>query len=361
MTSKTTRIDRSVHAAHRSLLATAMSLALAATTLWTGPACGQSTATPGAAVDAADAKQKADATRAYKAGVSAMDKDKDPSAALEKFRESYGIVASPNTHMLIVRTLAESRQWLEAYHEAQVALAEAKDATAKDAKYQSAIDGINVELQAIHKHIAFVTVKVGSAVPDDATLTVAGNSVAREAWGQPIPLAPGEVAVVLTSSEGEITETVQAPAGKTTEVSMGPAPEVAPAPAPAAPPPPPEDGYSGPDRRILAVGAGAVGLLGFVGFGAFGLLANAQFDRLESGCRPDPEFCDPDLEDDASKGRTYQAVANAGLAIGIIGVAAGAGLFVWDVLDSDGGDSADAGRPLRVGVGPASVSVGGSF
>jgi hypothetical protein len=356
VTSKTPRIDRLAQRARRALAATTVSVAL--TVSGSAPdAWAQATATAGTPFDQASDKQKLEATQAYKAGVDAL--AKDPAAALAKFQESYGVVASPNTHLMIVRALTASERWLDAYHEAEVALEEAQAAAAKEDKYQTAVDGIEGELESIRSHIAFVSVK--GDLPEDATLQIAGAEIDADARQRPVAVAPGAVVVVVSRSTGGITKTVQAAAGRTVEVNLSePKPVAAPPPAPKAPPPEPEGGYSGPDRRILAMAAGGVGVLGFVGFGAFGLLANGQFSRLEKGCRPDPEFCNPKLESQASRGRTYQAVANAGLAIGIIGIAAGTGLFVWDILDP-AGDRASADRRVRLDVGLGSLSAEGTF
>ena len=62
---------------------------------------------------------------------------------------------------------------------------------------------------------------------------------------------------------------------------------------------------------------------------------------------------------DIDDGKTYQTVANVMLVVGSVGVAAGVGLFVWDVLDSPSTEEAEA--KLRIGVGPGQLTLGGSF
>src|SRR5690606_17888793 len=142
------------------------------------------------------------------------------------------------------------------------------------------------------------------------------------------------IEVVLASPKGEIRESGTAAIGEQLELTL--VPKAAPPPKKAAPATAPPDtatsGYDGPDRRILALAAGGVGVLGMVNFGLFGRLANGQCERLAIRC--DGSTCDPDLEEEADTGRTYQTVANVSVGIGAAFLAAGAGLFLWDLLDT---------------------------
>lgn len=381
-----------VYASTRRRVRRAMALALC-TSLCLGDAIASAQSDPdpagegGVAFDEADPKQAAEATKSYVAGLELLEQQKDPESALAKFRESYAVVASANTHMMIVRSLIEARRWPEAHDEAVIALEEAKLAAAKSDKYKKAVEGLTADLATARQEVAMLTVRVAGA-PDDATVTLAGREIAKSRWGSAIAVMPGTVEVLLSSSAGNQTKSATAVAGQSVEVTFGPPP---PKVAAAQPPPAPvEDGggYAGPDRRILGVAAGAVGVLGFVGLGVFSALAKGQLDRLESGCDPDTpdpndpaavararkypdaEHCDPALEDEADKGRTYQAVSYAGLAIGIAGIGAGAGLFLWHVYDSGAGGPEDGGNEgaddaslprVRIGAGPATLVVRGEF
>ena len=61
-------------------------------------------------------------------------------------------------------------------------------------------------------------------------------------------------------------------------------------------------------------------------------------------------------------GRTYQTLANGGLVIGAVGVASGAGLFVYSLMQepSDAGDTPVASS-LQLGVGPGALGLSGRF
>ena len=121
--------------------------------------------------------------------------------------------------------------------------------------------------------------------------------------------------------------------------------------------------YSGPDRKMMAYIAGGAGGLGILMFGIFGLLSNSQFGRLESACSNNQ--CDASLESVRDRGDAYQTVANVSLVFGLVGLAGGGGLFVWDMMDKpDGGDKGTARSGIQkpqLAIGPGSVTFTGSF
>ena len=309
--------------------------------------------------DNATPKQTGQANTAYQAGVKLVGA-KRYDDALTKFRESHSIVANPNTSLMIVRTLNEAGRSVEAYNEGVEALKEAQEAAAQAPdKHQRTVDDINKEIEAAKAKIALLTVTVSGASAG-ATVTVGGRKLTPSEVGQAIAVQPGDVDVVLQAAEGNDTEKVKLSAGGAATVTLSPSAAVK-APPPAPPPPrsaPPKDegsSYRGPDRLMLAIIAGGVGVLGFIGFGTFGLLSNARFERLETACDND-DFCDPALEDQADKGRAYQIAANVGLVVGIVGVAAGAGLFMWDFFDPEAEQTA-----LRLTIGPTGAGLHASF
>ncbi|MBW2457934.1 MAG: hypothetical protein JRI68_25740, partial [Deltaproteobacteria bacterium] len=324
------------------------------------PTATSGTPTTGAPFDQATPQQTAEATEAYKAGVEALD-GQQYDEALAKFRESYGIVASPNSRLMIVRALSESGKYTEAYEEAVLTVAECEAAAAKDAKYDKAVVGAQEELAALEAKIARVTVTVTKA-PEGATLSVAGQPIDSARWGQALVVAPGEVWVTLTTKDGEETQKVTvAPGGSATIEIAPPAPKVVEKKEPDKPKvvKQDEEGFDWANKRMWAYVAGGVGVLGFTGLGVFGMLSNSRMIRLEDQCDKDDD-CDPELVDEANAGKTYTMMANLGLVVGIVGVSAGAGLFVWDMLEADDEQGAAIVRP-RVSIGPGSLAVSGSF
>jgi hypothetical protein len=60
--------------------------------------------------------------------------------------------------------------------------------------------------------------------------------------------------------------------------------------------------------------SGGVAVLGFVSFGAFGIASEVTYGDLKSSCAPE---CTPADRADADRGRTFQAVANISLVVGL--------------------------------------------
>jgi hypothetical protein len=318
------------------LLGAALATAIAPTVAWS----------QGVAPETANEAQKNEARTYFQAAMAAWN-DKRFEEALDNFRSSYGIVASPNSHLMVVRTLASLGRNAEAYAEAETVVAEADAAAAADPKYEATAKAAREQLANLRPQVALVTVMGAAEAAPGAALTVGGRNIDPSQWGRPIPVDPGEVMVVLGN---EAPKTVTATAGGDHTVDFTPAPtEQAPI----------EASYEGPDRMMMAYIAGGVGAAGLITFAIFGGLALSQYDDLDEQC-PNKQ-CPTDLSGDADTGQTYQTVANVGLIIGLVGVAAGAGLFTWALLDEDEGEADDGmdsdpmARAPRVTVGPGSA------
>jgi len=174
------------------------------------------------------------------------------------------------------------------------------------------------------------------------------------ALGTPLAVDPGRHEVVLVTASGRTQKTIELVAGGTEDITLTiQAPEPEPVVTPEA-----TSSWSGPDRKMMAYIAGGVGVVGLGTFGIFGALSNGHFDRLESGCA-DQNPCDADLEGIADQGQTYQTVANVSFVIGLVGIGAGAGLYLWDMFDTGAASEPEArvfNPQLRVGLGTMTVS-----
>ena len=106
--------------------------------------------------------------------------------------------------------------------------------------------------------------------------------------------------------------------------------------------------------RTWAYVAGGVGAVGLVTFGVFGLMHNSSYSTLEDDC-PNGR-CPPGRNDDIEAGRRYQLIANVGLGVGIVGIGAGATLFVLSAKKPTGEQARTAVRFT-----PGAVSVEGRF
>ncbi len=266
--------------------------------------------------------------------------------ALTAFKASYELVTSANTHLMMARCLLALGRPLEARVELLDTIA---DAGAGD-RYDQAAEAARAELSALNEKLAFVTI----TLTGDATVRLDDRELEPEEIGVALPLVPAPIAIEATWPSGRMARRELAlSAGAYESVELrepAPPPEPRKRPlAPAKPPPPaPED--SGPPRTLAYV-AGGVGAAGIVTFAVFGLMNNSTYSSLEEDCTAGR--CPPERADDIDSGRTYQTLANVGLAVGVIGLGAGATLFV---LSSSSGSESVSAR-----LSPSSVTVGGKF
>jgi hypothetical protein len=312
-------------------------------------------AAEGAQVSSATAEQKQGASEAFKRAKAAFN-ERRLDAALEGFKQSYETVASPNAHLMMAVTLIEMDRKPEAYELLQHVIRGAETAAQQDAKYENAASAAREKQTALRAEIGLVKVLgAASKAEPGATLTVNGRDISSDRWSDPIAVDPGPVSVSLTGDEirqdsvtagGEVTIDF-------TAATAGPLDDDADV----------EIDESDLDRMMIVYIAGGVGAAGLLSFGIFGGLALGKFGSLEDDC-PNRE-CNKDLQSDADSGQTFQAVANISLAIGIVGVAVGAGFLTWELLDDGddgGGDGGgDEGVEAALSFGPGSVMVTGSF
>ena len=325
----------------------------------------------GASPVSASAEQKKEATAHFTAGKQAL-AAKDFEKAASEFSASIEVVDSPNTHLELARTLRDAGKLGEAWAEYWHAAESATRLAPQEERYAKTAEAATNEREDVARKLAFLQVSVSHA-PGDATLKVAGRVIPVDDWGAPVVVAPGAVDVVVTSSAGAelARSTVNASVGQTTPVSLeaqaapapaataAPAPEAADAdkaaveerPLPEAPPPEP----SRPTKlRPFAYVAGGVGVAGLATFGVFGLLSNSTYSDLRNTC---PQGCLPAHKSEIDSGVIQQTVANVGLGVGIVGLAAGVTMFFISMPPSTPAPSA----PLALVVAPGYVGLRGSL
>ena len=93
-------------------------------------------------------------------------------------------------------------------------------------------------------------------------------------------------------------------------------------------------------------------MAGLLTFTIAGLMAHSTYGDLQNSCGGG---CPPSKEGEISSGKTQQTLANVGLVVGLVGVAAGATLFVLSLHHDAPGPSA------AVVVGPAWLGVRGTL
>jgi hypothetical protein len=249
--------------------------------------------------------------------------------ALAEFRASHEIVASPNTRLEIARCLRQNGKIIAAYAELGRAAVEAKELARDDNRYQRAADAAIAERAGLEPRLGFVSLTIQN--PSEGTrVTVGDEEIRQAAWGEPAPVIAGTTEIgVETPGHAPIKRTVTLAAGEksalTIDAQSGES-IAEPSPPPPAEPPRPQPQPDRTSMRKWAYVAGGVGGVGLVTFAIFGSLARSTYDDLQTVCRGGA--CPANKADEISSGKTYQTVANVGLALGILGVASGATLFV---------------------------------
>jgi len=302
----------------------------------------------GAPVATATDDQKAAAQAAF---MRALDKSKanDHVGALQEFRASYDIVASPNTRLMIARELASTGKLADAYREAKGAEAVAKDAVSVDPKYGDAAAAASEEATNMRSKVGILHVDLEGRTGE---LLVAGRTVTADELANGIPVEPGPVDVTLRDRGQNESKTASVEAGGEGSVSFKLAPP---------PPPPPKEKSvhpfdGGEGQRITAYVFGGVGVAGMLLFAGLGGASAAQFSDLEDSCANNR--CPADRAGDADTGASLQTGANVSVVIGAVGLAAGAALFIPTLFSNEDDTKQASLKPL---VGPGFIGLEGSF
>lgn len=310
----------------------------------------------GASIESATPEQSTAASDKYRTGMTQFQEEKF-AEALETFKQSYDAVASPNSHLMIARTLSKMGKVSAAYAEIDSVIREAEKAAEKSDKYKKTLDAARAEKEDLKTKVGFVVVNV------QASVSVGGRMLDATELGRRVAVDPGSTDVVLKLPSGEEERRkVDVQAGKESKVDIVPpaasGSAAAPAaPAPSCPPATPIVEKSGIDQRTLALVAGGVGVAGFATFAIFGVLNNGKYDSLKDGC-PNG-VCPRSLSEEAETGRTYQTIANVGLGVGIVGAVSSVLLFV--TAPSHSKERTAVRKVPEVAIGPGFVSFKDTF
>lgn len=302
----------------------------------------------GAQVGEATRQQRSEAGKVFRQGDDHYDAGR-LDEALAAYRQSYDIVASPNSRLMIARSLRGLGRLGEAYAEMQAVLEDARQLAKKRRSYKSTVEAAETELKEIEALVGFVSFELKPGT----TLRVNERELAdtKEA----IPLPAGALKVDASHAGETRSATLQLAAGARETLrwdDMKPPPtEQEPAAREAEPGGEGEVALSSDDPppfTTLALVSGGVGVLGLVSFAVFGSLNNSTFSDLEDKCSN--KRCPPNLKGDADTGQTYQTIANVSLVVGLVGLGAAATFFYLGSQEE-----------TQVGLGPGSVHVRGTF
>jgi hypothetical protein len=302
---------------------------------------------------AAPSEESAKKATAYYMKGSDLLKAKKFALALEQFKLSYAAVPSPNSHLYIARCLVAMGDARAAYAEFDKVVDEAAERGKTEDKYLPTRDAAKAERDELRSKVALVTITVANPAPA-TTVRVGDAEVPREQWDKPFAVPPGAVeAKVFTDGKPGSSQSATIAVGQSQTLALDGAA------APALATTEGSDTTTTKPRssalRPAAFVAGGVGVAGFIMFAVAGSMSQSTYDSLEKECGSGP--CPTSRADDISSGKTQQTLANVGLVIGAVGVAAGATLFVLSLKKSKSAPAATTGLVI----GPGYTGLNGTF
>lgn len=333
----------------------------------------------GVSIESATEAQKKEAQTHYERGAKAFDQKKYEDA-FNAFAASYGVVKSPNAHMMMARALIGLGRNARAYNELVVV----EDEAAGNAKYAATAER-SKELRAeAGQKVAVLTIKLVGEKAGPVRVMV-GDELApiERTWATD----PGKLTIkAFVNDQQTDAKEVDAPAGKeqVVELKVGDVkgPTVVSPPPPGTAPPPvatppavaprreePEKPRS-PAATGLLIGGTAVTLLGLGGMGigaGFYFASKEEHDYLsdpeQSGCRVEGEatVCPESLAERIEAGNDNQL--NAQIAVGVGGAltAIGVGMLIGGGVLAGSPKSSSDTATVRVVPGIGSLLIQGEF
>lgn len=274
------------------------------------------------------------------------------AAAVEGFQASYDVVASPNSHLMLAKSLDKLGRVAASYRAAKAVVPEAEAAAAQDDKYARTAEDARALMESLRGRVGYLTVRLPPG--KSGTVAVDGREIAAEELAEPVLVDPGTVSVSFASPSGADERSITLGPGGTGLVDFG-------VRDPSAPPPAVDvdqgEGFQIHAPRAVGIGLAATGVAGMVVFGVFGAMTSSKFSELEDTCTPE-RICPPEAQGTLDDGKTFQTVANVGLVVGITGLIAGTTLFLLEPeIVSDDEQSAS----VKLTIGPAALGVKGTF
>jgi hypothetical protein len=311
----------------------------------------------GVSVEAASRSDLNAAKGPYQDGVKAMNAGRFEEA-VDKFRDSYNIVASPNSQLMLGRALIKLNRLMDAYRVLQEAVEKATDLAATQQKYQKTAESAKREMENVKLELAFVTVIPGTEV------SLGGRRLSAADWGKPQPMMPGRTKIEIVASDGRtreknlrldpgetkvLTADFSSTSSRVKRSGEGDQVEVEESREESS------GGSSAPltSRRNLGFISGGVGIVGAIGFAGLALYANSTFGNPED-C-PSSQGCKKaDVRNGENKG-TLMGLSYAMLGIGVVGLGLGTYLVLTDR------PTEPSSPKTAFGIGPGSVSIARTF
>lgn len=300
-----------------------------------------------------------DAKEPYNAGVKAMSAGRFEEA-IEKFKKSYEIVASPNSRLMLGRALVKVNRLVDAYREFQETVTLATELAATQKKYQKTVDSAKKELEDLKSELAFVTVIPGTEV------SLGGRRLSAADWGRPQPSMPGTIQVEIKAADGRMREkelTLEPGITKVLTADLTPTASYRSKPSTtdqsdassttnAADSSGNSKSAGAFSRKQVGYVTGGVGALGVVSFLGLTWMAESIFGEPTDDCAS--TNCSRAVVNNAHSKGTLKGMSYVALTVGVAGLGVGAYLILTDKKTMSTGSTA-------LHLGPSSVALQKTF
>lgn len=283
------------------------------------------------------------------------------------FQRAYEPTKSPNAHLMMARCLKALGQPADAYEVMAVTLKEATSLAESQPKYVATRDAAAAELALLERRVGKVVVALSDPRPPVARVTLNGRVIGPDRLGVPIAVTPGVSVVELADAGREAARrSVEVGAGEVKTVVLSnskvlPAEaRVAAIGAPATPSALVKDRGSSTGigaGRAVGFALSGLGVAGMVVFGVAGAAADTKFAAVEEACGR-ARCVDPAFGPIVDSGKALDTAANAGLVVGIVGLASGSLLIALGGSRSGGARVSAAVSASMTG---GSLGVKGTF
>ncbi len=256
--------------------------------------------------------------------------------ACSKFRGSLALAAMPNTIFNVAQCDEQEGRLILALQRWQqgVALLAEGDERLAVAKERAA---------AVQRKIPQVILRLAAGSPAGTRVTVDGVAIEPSSLGAPLPVDPGDRAIVVEApGRSARRSSVRLAEGDVREIDLAPGPPAAGDVTP--PPPPPESGNVG---RTLGFVAGGIGVAGFVVAGVTGGLLLARDADIHKNCVN--KVCNPEGREAIDSTKPLFVANTVGWIVGAAGIGAGVALLLFS----------RGGEPPKTAVAPAILPGGG--
>jgi hypothetical protein len=255
--------------------------------------------------------------------------------ALDRFRRAQGVKHTPQIDFHVGLCEARSGDLVNAIVDLDRAVTSAREKGATDVQQAATTELADARSRAPTLEIDAPAAKVQRVLVD-------GAAVATSTLGAPVPMNPGDHAVVVEFAEGRVEKHATLAEREAKKLAFDPpmagaTPLASPTPTDTAPPdatptsPPPETPTSAPSSgssKVLPWALVGVGGALVVGGVVFFAMRQSEISTIDQSC-PTRVHCDPSLQGDASSGQTYSTLSFVLGGAGLVAAGVGAGMLLF--------------------------------